>query len=56
MPLSDQNSHSSPDEHNSKSKVYCEDCGKNISGETRHFQSESQILRSQRRNQINKNS
>ena len=39
MSLSDKNSHLIPDEHKSRTKKWCEDCGKNISDETRHFQS-----------------
>ena len=50
MPLSDKLNHLNSDQHKNKTKqqqVWCEDCGKNISDRTRHFQSEIQTLRSQ---------
>ena len=43
MPLSDKSNHSSSDQHKNKTKqqhIWCEDCGKYISDETRHFQRE----------------
>ena len=50
MSLSCKNSHLNSNEHkNKKNKVWCEDCGKNISDKTRHFQSEKHILKSQNR-------
>ena len=47
MPLSDKLNHLSSDKHKNKTKqqreaaqIWCEDCGKDISDKTRHFQSE----------------
>ena len=43
MPLSDKSNHLCSDQHKNKTKqqhIWCEDCGKNISDKTRHFQSE----------------
>ena len=41
MPISDKDSHLNSDEHKNKNKkVWCEECGKNITDKTRHFQSE----------------
>ena len=53
MPLSDKNSHLSSDEHtnrNKQSRIWCEDCGKFVSDKTRHFQSETHLLKSQQEN------
>ena len=50
MSLSCKDFHLNSNEHkNKKNKVWCEDCGKNISDKTRHFQREKQILKSQNR-------
>ena len=50
MSLSCKNSLLNSNEHkNKKNKVWCEDCGKNISDKTRPFQSEKHILKSQNR-------
>ena len=50
MSLSCKNSHLNSKEHkNKKNKVWCEDCGKNISDKTRHIQSEKHIQKSQNR-------
>ena len=41
MHISDKSSHLNSDEHKNKiKKVWCEECGKYITGKTRHFQSE----------------
>ena len=50
MSLSCKDSHLNSNEHeNKKNKVWCEDCDKNISDKTRHFQREKQILKSKNR-------
>ena len=50
MPLSDKSNNFRSDQHKNETKqqhIWCEDCGKYISDETRHFQSEIHTLRSQ---------
>ena len=50
MPLSDKSNNFRSDQHKNEAKqqhIWCEDCGKYISDETRHFQSEIHTLRSQ---------
>ena len=50
MPLSDKSSHLISQENKNKTKqqnIWCEDCGKFITDETRHFQSQTHKLESQ---------
>ena len=56
MPLSGKSSHLNSDEHKNKTKqrrVWCEDCSKDISDTTRHFQSEIHLQNRQRENMQN---
>ena len=53
MLLSDIDSHLSSGDHKNKTKqlhVWCEDCGKNLSDKTRHFQNELHLQKNQQRN------
>ena len=53
MPLSDEDSHLSSNDHKNKTKqqlVWCEDCHKFRSDKTRHFQSEIHLQKSQQSN------
>ena len=51
--ISDKSSHLSSNEHkNCNNKIWCEDCSKNITDKTRHFQSEIH-LRTQQNNELN---
>ena len=56
MPISDQISHLSSDEHENKTeqrRVWCEDCNRYISDKTRHFQSEIHLQNRQIRQREN---
>ena len=49
MPLSDKQIHLSSDEHkNHHNKIWCELCEKYITDKTRHFQSETHLLKAQK--------
>ena len=49
MPLSDKQIHLSSDEHkNHLNKIWCELCDKYITDKTRHFQSETHLLKAQK--------
>ena len=56
MPISDQISHLSSDEHENETeqrRVWCEDCNRYISDKTRHFQSEIHLQNRQIRQREN---